>query len=65
MMAILNGYVTRQGHWGRVWADPKKPKRKRFVAWFERGIDIEVRHFPTRRSAHEWLDSRAIAEGRA
>ena len=64
-MVILNGNMTRQGRWGRVWPDPQKPKRKRFVAWFERGLTIEVKHFPTRRSAHDWLELRAITEGRA
>ena len=62
-MSLLNGNLSWQGRWGRVWPDPKKSKRRRFVAWFECGMNIEVRHFPTRRAAHDWLALRAIAEG--
>lgn len=47
--------VTTEKPYGRVWTDPNKPKRKRFCAWFHRGIDIRVKHFPTRRAAHDWL----------
>lgn len=43
------------GRYGRVWPVPTKPKRKRFCAWFERGMDIQCRHFPTRRAAADWL----------
>lgn len=58
-MGLLNGRLTLQGSTGRVWPLPHKPKRSRFCAWFERGMDIEVRHFPTRTAAHEWLKIRA------
>jgi hypothetical protein len=54
-MGMLDDRLTRQGRCGRVWPQPDKPARKRFVAWFERGRDIRVKFFPTRRAAHLWL----------
>lgn len=50
--------VGRVGPFGRVWADAYKSKRKRFCAWFERGRDIEVKYFPTRHAAEQWLRER-------
>jgi DNA primase catalytic subunit len=47
--------MTRERPYGRVWPEPKQTKRKRFCAWFERGMDIRVKHFKTRRAAHDWL----------
>lgn len=54
-MGLLDGRGTRTGKYGRCWPDPKKSKRKRFCAWFERGMDIRVKNFSTRKAAHDWL----------
>lgn len=54
-MSILSGNTDRVGAYGRIWPAPSRPKRKRFVAWFERGMDIRVKNFPTRRAAEIWL----------
>lgn len=61
-MGIMNGNLSLEGRWGRVWPNPKKSKRKRFVALFEDIYNPKVRYFPTRKSAHEWLVLRALME---
>lgn len=57
-MGMLDGFVSLSRPYGRVWPVAKKTKRKRFCAWFERGRSIEVRYFPTRKSAHDWLEAK-------
>lgn len=59
-MSSNDRHITRLGMYGRVWAEPHKPKRKRFMAWFEQGWTIEAKYFPTRRSAVLWLIERKV-----
>lgn len=51
----MDGRLTHIGSHGRIWPHPRKPKRKRFRAWFERDRDIRVKFFPTRKAAADWL----------
>lgn len=49
---------TWLGGYNRVWANPNKPPRKRFVGWFKEGRNIDVRYFPTRKAAIEWVQTK-------
>jgi hypothetical protein len=53
---VVMGEITKVGKLGRIWPDARKPKRKRFIAWFGRLRDRRVKHFPTRKAATLWLE---------
>ena len=49
---------------GKVWADPRETKRKRFKAWLtvENGFlrTVICKRFPTRKAATDWLKARRV-----
>lgn len=52
---MIGRHVTFVGSYGIIYPSPSAKKRKRFVANFDDGMNLQVKRFPTRRAAVNWL----------